>query len=63
MPSRTGCSPGQSVGLHGKVTAVDHNARTAFVVRFEVFTAVTVKNGVFSDIMTFRKNLAPLSSR
>jgi hypothetical protein len=45
--------------------------RETYVVRFGVFTAVTMKNGVFWDVFsavwllkepTFRRNVVPLSS-
>jgi hypothetical protein len=47
-----------------------HNEEHHNFVRFEVFTAVTMKNAIFWDIMlcgllepTFQKNVAPPSSR
>jgi hypothetical protein len=36
--------------------------RIVTVVRFEVFTAATMKNGVFWDVTPFRRKLAPPSS-
>jgi hypothetical protein len=37
--------------VSGKVTDFNPDEATAFYVRFEVFTAVTMKNGVSWDVM------------
>jgi hypothetical protein len=44
-----------------------NRGKVATAARFEVFTAVTMKNGVFWDVKPcgepmFRRNVAPLSS-